>query len=351
VRLAVLTVAFPLAPVRPDTAGGAEQVAGMIDAALMDRGHRSIVLAAEGSITHGLLVTAGRVEGVINDGARALAYARYRTAIETILDRFPVDVIHMHGHDFADYLPRAGVPVLVTLHLPLEMYSPDPLAVQQPGTFFQCVSEFQRKAWPQDPRMLPVIPNGVELGPPPTVGNPRSGAVALGRICPEKGFDIALRAAKRAGVRCTLAGAVFAYEAHQRYYDSEIVPLLDGERRFIGLTDPNRKRRLLSSAQCLLAPSMVRETSSLVAMEALACGTPVIAFPNGALPEIVEHGRTGFLVRDEAEMADAILRAGEIDPAECRKAAEERFSFQRTADGYMDVYQTLAHNGVSRCAS
>jgi glycosyltransferase involved in cell wall biosynthesis len=126
------------------------------------------------------------------------------------------------------------------------------------------------------------------------------------------------------------------------FFQREIVPRLDGSRRFIGPVGFARKRRLLTAARCLLIPSLAPETSSLVAMEALACGTPIIAFPSGALPEIVEHGRTGFLVRDEQEMAEAIGAAGTLEPENCRMAARERFSIGRTIERYLELYRQLA---------
>lgn len=122
----------------------------------------------------------------------------------------------------------------------------------------------------------------------------------------------------------------------------EIVPRLDGRRRFLGPVPFARKRRLLSAARCLLVPSLAPETSSLVAMEALACGTPVIAFASGALPDVVEDGVTGFIVRDEREMARAIHHAERIDPETCRTAARERFSIHRTAARYLALYGRLA---------
>ena len=139
-----------------------------------------------------------------------------------------------------------------------------------------------------------------------------------------------------------LAGQTFPYDAHESYFAREIAPRLDRARRFIGPIGLVRKRRLLSAARCLLLPSLAPETSSLVAMEALACGTPVIALPSGALPEIVEHGRTGFIVSDEQEMAEAIPAAARIEPEVCRAAARERFSLVRTVERYFALYRQLA---------
>ena len=98
----------------------------------------------------------------------------------------------------------------------------------------------------------------------------------------------------------------------------------------------------MTAARCLLVPSTVAETSSLVAREALACGTPVIGFPNGALPETIDHGRTGFLVADVDEMAAAIRRAPSLDPQVCRRIARERFGLAPMTERYLTLYRRLA---------
>jgi glycosyltransferase involved in cell wall biosynthesis len=101
----------------------------------------------------------------------------------------------------------------------------------------------------------------------------------------------------------------------------------------------------MTAARCLLVPSLLEETSSLVSMEAMVCGTPVIAFPSGALPEVVEHGRTGFIVRDVDEMTQALGRVDEIDPEECRRVARERFTSERMARDYMALYERILRDG------
>jgi glycosyltransferase involved in cell wall biosynthesis len=138
-----------------------------------------------------------------------------------------------------------------------------------------------------------------------------------------------------------LAGQVYAYKAHEEYFSKEIRPRLDRRRRFIGPVGFSAKRRLLAGARCLLVPSLVEETSCLVAMEALAAGTPVVAFRTGALPEIVEHGRTGYIVSDAEEMAEAIRMAGKLDAEECRQAAQTRFSAEAMVQRYLETYDRL----------
>jgi glycosyltransferase involved in cell wall biosynthesis len=170
----------------------------------------------------------------------------------------------------------------------------------------------------------------------------RSFCLALGRICPEKGFHIAIRAATKARVPLLLAGEVFGFKAHQDYFNAEIVPKLSPSIRFIGALKFARKMRLLSAARCLLVPSLAGETSSLVAMEALACGTPVIASCVGALPDIIEHGRTGYLVKNADEMAEAIEAVATLDPQVCRATARRRFGMERMIGDYFELYAHLS---------
>jgi glycosyltransferase involved in cell wall biosynthesis len=313
--MTVVSVAFARAPVARGTAGGAEQIVAMIDDALVRAGHRSIVLAMEGSDVRGELAPIG--------------------SLRRILATNDVDVVHYHGLDWLDhYVPFE--PSIVTVHLPPDWYQRWPENVH-----YICVSEDERKRFGKP---CTVISNGVNLAEfKPAARDPRPAALFLGRICPEKNTHAAIEAAKLANAGLTIAGQVFDYPEHRRYFDEEVVPRLDARRRFIGRA--SMKARLIASARCVLIPSLCAETSSLVAMEAAACGTPVIAYRSGALPEIVVDGVTGFLVDDVPAMAEAIGRVDAIDRNACRRVAEERFDARRMTDAYLRLYDEV------RCAA
>jgi glycosyltransferase involved in cell wall biosynthesis len=345
--LTVLSIAYPLAPTSPHSVGGAEQVLAALDRALVQAGHTSLVVAAEGSEIAGRLwpVPASKHD-VITDEDKRLARAQVQAAIDAALASWPaVDLIHMHGMDLAGYSLPGDVPVLMTLHLPISWYAKGVFDAAGANVHFCCVSQSQRAGAPQRLREAIVVENGVPL-PPFSPDAPRENfALVMGRICPEKNQHAALEAGNRAGLPVYLGGQVFPYREHREYFDSCIQPLLGGSNpghRFLGPLTAEHKQELLGRARCLLHPTLAPETSSLVAMEAMAAGSPVIAYGSGALPEIVEHGRTGFLVDSVQGMAAAIGDLDRISPRDCRAAAEQRFSRDRMVAGYFDLYHALA---------
>ena len=340
--LTILSVAYPLAPVGPDTVGGSEQVLCALDRALVEAGHNSLVVAMEGSSVAGTLLAVPRRAGQLSNEVRETTWPGQREAIIAALQRWPVDVIHMHGLDFWGYLPPPGVPVLATLHLPPTWYPADGLRPSRPDTWLNCVSWSQHNACPPGLNLLDPIENGVPVEALMARHAKRGFALVLGRVCPEKGLHHAIDAAEQSGVPLIIAGEVFPYEEHLRYFDEEIAPRLGPNVRFLGPIGFTRKRRLITAARCLLVPSLVDETSSLVAREAAACGTAVIAFRRGALPETVEHENTGFLVDTVEDMAAAIARAGEISSERCRAVAHARFSLTSMTSRYFEIYARLA---------
>ena len=345
--LTVVSIAYPLVPIGPDTVGGTEQVLAMLDEALDRHGHRSIVIAPEGSKVSGMLVPtpSGAGMGAIDEATWDEAYAVHRRALRLVLEAVAVDVVHMHGVDFHSYLPEhTDLPVLATLHLPPHNYPADVSRPDRPLTFLSCVSQFSRRLYPADAPMT-VIPNGVRLDVFRPVAEKDDFVLALGRICPEKGFHLALDAARKAGVSLLIGGSVSPFPEHHAYFEQEIVPRLDDRRRFLGPLPLSRRTELLARARCVVMPSLVNESGPLVAIEALASGTPVVARRVGALPEYIEDGRTGILADDVDAIADAMLDAATLDPRDCRQAACERFSSERVARSYFDLYGRLADLG------
>ena len=340
-RLTIVSVAYPFAAVSTDAVGGAEQVLSHLDAALVTAGHRSVVVAAAGSTVADTLVPTPLPPGEIAD--RTATWAAHRANVVSAIDRYAADVVHLHGIDFHQYLPPAGVPALVTLHLPPAWYPADVWSLGRPDTHLHCVSAAQRRGCPTD-RLLPTIENGVPVDALRFRCTKRTYAIALGRVCPEKNFHVALDAATAAGLPLLLGGRVYPYADHERYFAEQVAPRL-GRHRFLGPLPFRRKRRLLSAARCLVSASTAAETSSLVAMEAMACGTPVVAFPSGALPDLIDPGVTGLLVNDAGEMADAIAAAGRLDPEACRAVARRRFGVERMAAEYLATYERLSEPG------
>jgi len=350
VSLTILQVAFPFAPVGPDAVGGAEQVLGLIERGLPRFGHRAVVVACEGSATHGPLVPTPLPGGPITEAVQQRVYAAHAAGIEAALRRHRIDLVHMHGIDFHRYLPPPGLPVLVTLHLPPGWYPPEVFQLPRPGTWLHAVSASQHAACPPCAALLPPVENGVPMDALALPLSRRRFALVLGRICAEKNQHAALEAGTRAGMPVLLGGQVFPYAAHEDYWRDAVLPRLHAPHRFLGPLGFARKRRLLNAASCLVSASLAPETSSLVAMEAMACGTPVVAFASGALADIVEDGITGFLVRDVAEMAAAMTATAGLRAETISDRARRRFSADAMLARYVALYEKLARRDRSHAA-
>jgi glycosyltransferase involved in cell wall biosynthesis len=299
------------------------------------------VIAVEGSHVKGELIPSPRCSGDLNEDIRRWGQRAHQRLLLETLNRYPVDLVHMHSLDFHAYLPASSIPTLATLHLPVDWYPQRVLLSPRENLFLNCVSSSQHNCCPSSPHLMPFVPNGIDVESFRWDGAKKDFVLGLGRICPEKGFHLALDAAKEAGVAMILAGEVFPYAGHISYFEREIAPRLDKKRRYVGPAKARMKRRLLAEASALLVPSLVAETCSLVTMEALASGTPVIAFPVGAVPELVEDGKTGFLVDDEHQMAGAVKRLPQLRRQDCRQAAEHRCHYPRMIGAYLSLYSKI----------
>lgn len=339
--LTILNVASPYVPVGAGSVGGAEQIVHRLDESIVASGHRSLVVASAGSRIAGTLIATPPAR-LVDPETNARVWDIHRAAVAVACNAHAVDLVHVHGVEFHRYLPPPGVPVLVTLHMPADWYPANEVSHPRPDVWFNCVSALQAAGFPACPSMLAPIANGIDIE---TFGGPyakRRFALYLGRISREKGVHMAIDAARCADCALLIAGEVFADQEAQAYFRDEIVPRFDHRRRFIGALGPERKRRFLAAARCLLVPSQFAETGSLVTMEAMASGTPVIGFSRGVLPSFISHGRNGFLVEGVEEMAAAIARSSEIDARACRREAKRRFSAEAMTKRYLAVYRDLA---------
>ncbi|MGD9765052.1 MAG: glycosyltransferase [Candidatus Binatia bacterium] len=332
----VLLIAYPFEPVSPASAGGSEQILGLVDRELTRQGHACTVLAREGSRVSGRQVCSARANASYAESCRSFA-----ASLSALLACERFDVAHDHGAE-VQHGWSAEVALLATLHRARSLYRRDPL-VSSGRCFYNLVSEHQRGQYAAPWRdHLPVVRNGIALEHFRVGAGRREFAVVVGRVCPEKGFHHAIAAAREAGIPLVVIGKVYEFDSHKQYFATAIAPHLGTAVQWVGSPTPTAKRELLAVARCVLIPSEVEETSSLVAMEAAASGAPVICFRRGALPEVVEDGRTGFVVDGEQGMACAIARCGELSPDECRRRAETRFSARRMAREYLALYAQIA---------
>ena len=326
-------------PVGTGAGGGAEHILHLLDRKLSEHGIRSLVIAAEGSQLEGELIPSPAAQGEITDSVRAKAQKAHQERIDSALSENHIDLIHFHGLDLDAYrVPADRVRQLGTLHLPIDWYPNDLFG--RTDILMNCVSESQADSTDVS-RRLPVISNGIDLENLHPSRSKESYLIWLGRICPEKGAHVALRVAHRLELPMIVAGPVHPFDSHLKYFAEEVQPLLDEKRVYIGPVDAIQKRDSLANARCLLVPSLVAETSSLVSMEAIGSGTPVVAFRAGALPEIVDHGVTGFIADSEDAMVDAVLRSDEISPETCRSVAEQRFAASRMVSEYLCLYSRV----------
>ncbi len=339
----VLFVSYPMLPVSDASCGGAEQMLWVLEHELAIRGLKTAVAACDGSSITGELIGTGLPPE--QSDVFEFRAAEHSRRIENVLGARQFDLVHDKSGFWWEHAASASAPVLATLHLPRSFY-PERLFRSIPANvFFNCVSKSQATSCRDLPRFAGVVPNGVLITRFPFKRRKQDYVSWMGRICPEKAPHLAIDAARRAGVRLVLVGQVYAFEWHRQYFEREIKPRLEsaGESvRWVERPSFEQKIALLANAKAMLLSTQAPETSSLVAMEAAACGTPVIAFPNGAIPEIVRHGITGLLVSDSREMAHAISDVERLWPEDARDMAEENFSSAQMADNYQRIYEEIA---------
>ncbi len=326
--------------VPPKLYGGTERVVSFLTEELVQLGHEVTLFASGDSMTRARLL-APCVRALRLDSSCRDALASHVRMLGWVYERAAeFDIIHNHTDYLGLPLTRmVRTPTLITLHGRLDYEDIHPLYRDYREVPVVSISDAQRAPMP-DANWVATVHHGLpmELYKP----EPRPGAylLFLGRISPEKCPDCAIRVAKRAGVPLRIAAKIDPVD--RPYFEHVIRPLLDDPLiDFIGEVGDAEKKSLLAKARALLFPIDWPEPFGLVMIEALACGTPVIARRRGSVPEVMTDGHTGFVCETEDEMVAAIGRLGAIDRRACRREFERRFAVNVMAQKYIDVYERV----------
>lgn len=343
-QVAPLTEAVP-----PKLYGGTERVVHWLTEELVALGHDVTLFASGDSLTSARLDAtwprALRLDGAVRD-----PNALHMVMLERVrrkCDDGEFDFLHFH----LDYYPfslfsRQPTPFLTTLHGRLDLPELQPVFNEFSSIPLISISNAQRRPAPQA-RWLRTVYHGL----PEKLLTPRpcqpSYLAVLGRIAPEKGVDRAIRIATRCGIPLKIAAKVDP--ADQDYYDEYIRPMMDHPLvEFIGEISDHEKPDFLSGAIGLLVPIAWPEPFGLVMIEAMACGTPVIAYNRGSVAEIITDGRTGFIVEDEISAVAGVHSLATLDRAAIRAEFEARFTARRMALDYLDAYRDLTEAAAPR---
>jgi glycosyltransferase involved in cell wall biosynthesis len=344
--LRIAMLAPPWIPVPAPAYGGIEEVVRLLCDGLARNGHDVTLFAPPGSDSR-VDVVPVLEEPHPDDIQKAQFEADHVAGAFAAVDDAaaagePYDVVHDHtGHTALAMADRVSAPLVHTLHGPFDEDACRFYARHGRKARIVAISQAQLDDAPAEMGGGQVVHNPIDCAEWPFREEKDDYLLWIGRMSPDKGPQRAIAAAREAGAPLVLAGPV--QPGQEAFFADEVEPELGRDGiEYVGEADSERKRDLYQRARALLMPIRWAEPFGLVMVEALACGTPVIAFPEGSAPEVVEDGVTGFVVDDEHAMARAVGRLGEIDPADCRAACERRFGVPAVVRGYEGVYRAAA---------
>jgi glycosyltransferase involved in cell wall biosynthesis len=343
--LRVAMLAPPWISVPPAGYGGVEAVVSVLSEALVRRGNDVTLFCAPGSISTARVVTLldeSHPEEIERSLFEVDHVARAFAAIDRARGTLRFDVVHDHcGFTALAMADRLDTPLVHTLHGQFTHATAAFYTRHQSKATLVAISRAQRAQAPRSMRGMAVIPNPIDVQGWPMQERKQDYVLWVGRMTAEKGPQRAIAAARAAGVPLVLAGVI--QPGQRSFFDREVAPHIDGERvSFLGEIGGAPKRSLFAGARALLMPIRWEEPFGMVMVEALACGTPVIAFPAGAASELVVDGHTGFLVRDERAMAAAIGRLDSISASDCRAWVAEHCDIDVVAAAYEAAYRAAA---------
>ena len=377
----ILQIATLNRPIKQDIGyGPIETVIYNIDKGLNKLGHRSIVACSGDSCVVGEQFTT--IEKSFTEywsNNTNLQKENMRRHLSLSLQRAKkgdIDIIHMHDAIMVEHIFKgvfkSPVPIVMTLHVPAEDKGPfkqwNETLIPSSGAYFVPISEYQRKQHEGLVNGQEVIHHGIDVEDYPFISNPgkQDYLLSIGRITQDKGQDKAIEIAKKTGSRLILAGNVQNKEKDRLffkklnksfdlvtdagksftssdYYEKVMKPILDSDKQiiYIGEVSSAQKKLWYSHARATLFSIQWGEPFGLVLIESMACGTPVIAFNKGSVPEIVIHGKTGFVVDTIDEMISAVGDLHYINPIDCRNHIKDNFSIKTMSKKYSELYQLI----------
>jgi glycosyltransferase involved in cell wall biosynthesis len=328
--------------VPPRSHGGTEIAIDLLTRGLVERGHEVTLFASGDSRTPAKLHAV--VPRATQDDPASTSYLEREMEVRNVAEAYALaegfDVLHSHWPTPAAYFSTATSTPSVMTYAYIEKALHDYYRRHFPRLHPVCVTEAQD-------RMLgggnPVIRYGIDVDGVPFTASPDDYLITVGRLVPHKGADRAIDIAARAGLPLVIVGDTTPYlEDSEAFFEARVRPRVDGARVRLHRTLPNAEvLALVAKARAFLFPISWEEPFGLVVAEAMAAGTPVVATPRGSMPELVEPGVTGFLAETDEELARLVGRIGEIDRADCRRRAGERFGYRRMAADYEAFYRRI----------
>jgi glycosyltransferase involved in cell wall biosynthesis len=328
--------------VPPRSHGGTEIAIDLLTRGLVARGHEVTLFASGDSRTTARLHAV--VPRATQDDPASTSYLEREMEVRNVAEAYALaesfDVLHSHWPTPSAYFSgaarRPSVMTYAYIEKPLHEYYRE----RFPNLHPVCITHAQDRLLGGG---LPVIPYGIDVARVPFSPTPGDFLVTVGRLVPHKGADRAIAIAERAGLPLVIIGDVTPYLAESEpYYETKIRPRVDGVRVRLERNLPNdRVLELVSRARAFLFPISWEEPFGLVVAEAMAAGTPVVATPRGSLPELVEHGVTGFLGEADDELAAFVARVGELDRAASRRRAGDLYGVERMVSDYEAFYQKI----------
>ncbi|MCI2238875.1 glycosyltransferase family 4 protein [Paenibacillus sp. TRM 82003] len=337
--LRIAVVAPPWFELPPRGYGGIESVVADLVDSLAERGHEVTLVGSGHHRTR-----AARFVRVFDEppserlGTPAPEVIHAAAAGAALAD---LDVDVVHDHSLAGPLLARGrrVPTVVTMHGPVDGEQGEYFAALGDSVDVVAISDAQRRLNPGI-NWVGRVHNAIDVSSFPFRADKDDHVLWLGRFSPDKGPHLAIDAARAAGLRIVLAGKR-SEPAEREFFEREVRPRLGRDAEYVGEADAALKRELLASARALAFPIQWEEPFGMVMIEAMACGTPVVALPRGSVPEVVDHGRSGLVVRDPADFPAALSLAADLDPAACRRHAERNFDLPVMAAGYERLFRSI----------